>query len=786
LSGTALGAAPTMLLFLLQLGATDSVAAFSGAAGSIRVPLPRIEAEARIDGNLDEPVWRQAARLTDFSQYSPVDGRPAERQTEVLVWYSPTALHFGVRAHAPPGTVRATLANRDRLAQEDRIDFYLGTYNDGHQALVFAVNPLGVQADGTLVEQGSSNDARELTDLSPDFVYSSAGRLTDYGFEVEVRIPFKTLRYQSVDPQDWGLHVIRRVQATGHEDSWVPARRAAATFLGQAGTLQGLTGLRRGLVMDVNPVLTARADGAPRGSPAPGWDYDGAAELGGNLRWGVTPNLTLNGTYNPDFSQVEADASQIVTDPRRALFFPEKRPFFLDGIEAFSTPNRLIYSRRIAAPVAAAKLSGQVAGTTVATMLALDGKELSRSGRDHPFFAIARLQRDLGGGSRGGLLFTNRSEPGFTNQVGGIDTRVVFGRDLAVSAQAVGSVTTRDGVTRVAPLWELDVRRTGRHFGFNATFDGVSDEFEAAAGFIGQPDVVTLSGSPTWTVYGKPGALVARTTFGPRLLARWIYDEFVSGRDPLDHSLFLTGNAEFRGGWNLNLFGWLERFGYDHRLYRSYALERHLPGGAVDTLTTYPGGPAIPTLGLSLTLTTPWVGPFSTNLNTYYGNDVNYDEWSPARIWFVNASLQFRPTSQLRVEGTYLLSRYQRRSDGSTVNVSHVPRVRVEYQLSPAIFIRLVGEYRSAHRDSLSDDSRTGDPILIRDPGDGIYKRGLGLAQAADGLRADLLFSYQPTPGTVFFAGYGGSFEDAGRFRFSRLRRSTVGLFLKASYLLRL
>src|SRR5262249_40224206 len=160
--------------------------------------------------------------------------------------------------------------------------------------------------------------------------------------------------------------------------------------------------------------------------------------------------------------------------------------------------------------------------------------------------------------------------------------------------------------------------------------------------------------------------------------------------------------------------------------------------GVVDTIAPYPGGGAVPTVGVSLTLTTPWVGRFSGTINTYYGNDVDYDEWSPARIWFVNSSLLFRPTGQLRAEGTYILTRYQRRSDGTVVSVSHVPRIKLEYQLSPAIFVRAVGEYRSSHRDDLRDAGRTEDPILIQDPADGTYKRSLALAEASDGLRGDL------------------------------------------------
>ena len=646
------------MLGLLVAGAIAGVDTlsqiYSGTQGQIRVQIPRLESEVEVDGVLGEEAWQRAGRLTGFSQYFPTDGRAAEQETEIYVWYSPTALYFGVKARARPGTVRATLANRDQLSQEDRIEFYIGTYNDGHQALMFGVNPLGVQQDGAIAEQGTGNGGREGTDLSPDFVYASRGRLTEDGFEVEVRIPFKTLRYQSAETQDWGLHVLRRMQASGHEDSWVPAQRAAASFLRQSGTLQGLTGMRRGLVMDVNPVVTARATGAP-GSPT-GWEYDSGAELGGNVRWGITPNLTLNGTVNPDFAEVEADATQIVTDPRRALFFAEKRPFFLEGIEQFQTPNQLIYSRRIAAPAAAAKLTGKVAGTTVATMFALDGQEVSRTGDDNPFFAIARAQRDLGGGSRAGAVFTSRVEPDFSSTLGGLDSRVVFENGIALSAQAVGSVTTRDGVTEIAPLWDLDVRRAGKHFGWQAGIDAVSDEFVAAAGFVASP-TRCRSPPPRRT---PCTASRTRSSRGRRVdsgsLARWQYDQFIGGEDPQDKQLFITGDVQFKGGWGLNIFSWFENFGYDDRLYTSYAVEHTDPSGVVDTIAPYPGAGIMRNMGLSATLGVPPVGPFTARLNAMWGRDVNYDEWSAANILFINSEIAFRPTSQIRFEGTYVLT----------------------------------------------------------------------------------------------------------------------------------
>ncbi|HJR15760.1 MAG TPA: carbohydrate binding family 9 domain-containing protein, partial [Gemmatimonadales bacterium] len=227
-----------LLLFLAPV-LRDPPTTYDGRAGKLLVSLPRIELDAVIDGNLDEPVWGNAAMLTGFSQFSPADGVPAADSTEVLVWYSPSAIHFGIRAFEAHGSVHATLADRDRIASDDHVQILLSTFNDGRQASVFAVNPFGVQSDGALVETGATsgngfNNAvvkREAADLSPDFVFHSKGRLTETGYEVEVRIPFKSLRFQPKREQSWGINVVRLVQHSGHEDSWAPARRASASFL---------------------------------------------------------------------------------------------------------------------------------------------------------------------------------------------------------------------------------------------------------------------------------------------------------------------------------------------------------------------------------------------------------------------------------------------------------------------------------------------------------------------------------------------------------------------------
>jgi hypothetical protein len=220
----------------------DSALVYNGRANRIHVDVPRIDATANIDGNLDETVWARAARLTGFSQYQPVDGRPAEEPTEVLVWYSPDAIYFGIRAREIHGNVvRATHANRDNIDSEDQIQILLDTDNSRQIAFLFGVNPYGVQQDGTRSSTfaggaggpsatgGGFRNINPLdgsVDLNPDYFFESKGRLVEGGYEVEVRIPFKSLRYQDARVQSWGIHVLRRVQHSGFQDSWAPAVRA--------------------------------------------------------------------------------------------------------------------------------------------------------------------------------------------------------------------------------------------------------------------------------------------------------------------------------------------------------------------------------------------------------------------------------------------------------------------------------------------------------------------------------------------------------------------------------
>jgi len=760
----------------------------NGREGKTAVRPPRAAAEIVVDGVLDEPVWRQAAVLTGFSQFSPQDGIAAADSTQVLVWYSATAIHFGVRAFEPHGTVRATLAERDRIAADDQVQFLIGTFNDGRQAAMFAVNPLGIQADGALVEQGNrgggltggAGSARESADLSQDYVFRSKGRVTDWGYEVEVTIPFKSLRFQSIADQTWGFNVVRRVQHSNYEDSWTPALRGAASFLAQSGTLGGLTDLHRGLVLDMTPEFTDRVDGTPGTSS---WAYaTGKPQLGGTVRWGVTNNLTFNGTFNPDFSQVEADAGQVNFDPRRALFIPERRPFFIDGIEQFQTPNGLVYTRRIVQPRMAAKVAGKMGATNVALMTASDDRIASASGRDNPLFNILRLSRDIGAQSRLGLTYTDRIDGGNSNRVLSLDGRGVVNKIYSGSVQLAGSRTQNGGVVTTAPLFEARASRDGRAFSVRALLNGIDPAFNTQAGFIGRTGEVHAQLAPRYTHFFPRGSRVESFGGNMNIDGTWSYTNFMRRGDARDKKLHFGTDAQLRGGWSLGASLLLETFGYDPRFYADrFRIEAPDGAGGLDTLP-FVGTPRLPNRDWLVRFSSPRFKYFQLSGFYVAGIDENFYEWASADVVYAQFTLNARPSERLRMDATYQIQQFNRRTDGSLVGRLRNPRVKLEYQVSQPFFVRVIGEYIAEEVDALRDDSRTNLPLLQRN-GAGVYVRTV--ARSGNSVRGDLLLAYTPQPGTVVYLGYGARMLEPESFRFERLTRSSDALFVKLSYLFR-
>ena len=768
-----------LALALLQ----DTTSGFSGRANQVRVRLPRSDTAVTIDGKLDEPVWAGAARLTGFSQYQPVDGRPAAEPTQVLVWYGPDAIYFGIRAGELHGNVvRATRANRDNISSEDNVQILLDTYNDHRLAFLFGVNPLGVQQDGTRSDQfGGGAGGRSATgggnrevnyldgnvDLNPDYVFESRGRLVEGGYEVEIRIPFKSLHYQERAAQTWGINVLRRVQHTGAQDSWTPAVRASASFLSQSGTLEGLHDLKRGLVLEVTPTATGRLDGTPRA--AGGWDYQRGGELGADVRWGIRQNLTLNGTWNPDFSQVEADVGQVVLNERFALFYPEKRPFFLDGLELFDTPNQLIYTRSIVAPRGGAKLAGKLGRTNAGAMVVADDSAHSWNGRHTPLFGIVRARSDLGGSSTLGAVLTSREDGGDHSRLAGLDVRLYHSRLYYVELQAAQSWTDSAGRSRSGPLLQATWDRTGRMWGFHYSVQGIGPGFTAASGFVNRTGIIDASTHNRLSFYGRPGALLQTTSTFFGLERIWDYAR--PGDGAIEGSESATPGATLRGGWQLNAGLIRSFFSYDPALYAGYSVAR-----AGDTVAFAVPGPERRQWSGSLKVTTPTYRRFTATASLALAQVPIFREAAPGRSWRADASVDLRPTPALRA--TLQMSRLtlDRRRDGSQASSETIPRLKVEYQVTRALFLRVVGQYDARTTAPLLD--RAGNPILVsgvRDPG-----------SVRNEFRMDWLFSYRPVPGTLVYLGYGSTLEEPERFRFRNLARTSDGFFGKVSYVFRM
>ncbi len=771
---------PTLVALLLQTAsAADPTPGpiYHGRDGATSVALPApIDATIEVDGRLDEPVWRRAALLTGFSLYRPVDGRPAPDSTEVLLWYSPTHLHVGVRAFETHGPVRATLADRDRVSSDDHIEIHLDTFDERRRAFVFIVNALGIQADGTKAEGGGfipgSNVAPGQNDLTPDFQWDSRGLVSDEGYVVELRIPFNSLRYPSGGPQQWGFQVIRHVQHSGYQQTWTPVKLGNASFIAQAGRLEGLRDMQHGVDIQLNPELTSSIAGTPRASD--GWGYTHTPRLGGNLRVGLGSNFVLNGAVRPDFSQVEADALQVANDPRFALFYPERRPFFVEGSDQFNVPNTLVYTRRIVQPDAAVKLTGRIGRANIAAMSALEAPTAA-TGDARPLASILRLTRDFAEQSQSGLLYSERVGGGRTNRVVGADVRHVFGRMYFIQLQAAGSRSEGPAQRRSGSLWEATADRTGRHWGFNYKLTGIEPGFDAANGFVARTGFVQPSINNRMTLFGRPGGVFERYTVFLQTAALWRYADFFRGEEWLESRLSMNNSLTFRGGWGLALTPAVQTYRFDPAAYATLA--RPDASGAA---TAFVPREALTATSATVTVTTPQFRRFFSSVAVVRARDVDFAETAPVDRTAAVAELTLRPTERLRVNATYASNAFVRDADGSTAFSTQVPRLRAEYQLTRFVFVRLVSQYEATRREALRDH-RTGQVLLER-RSDGSFAPSS--RRASNIWRTDWLFAYRPRPGTVFFAGYGSSLTEQDPLAFQSLRRTDDGVFIKASLFL--
>ncbi len=491
--------------------------------GPVKIPL--FEKPPVIDGQLNEAEWRQAAVFGDFLEVQPGDNSRPANVTEVVMGYDAKNLYLAFNIKEPRNDVRATVAKRDNIFSDDYVGVYLDTFNDKRQAYCFFFNPLGVQADGVFTETNGE-------DYSVDIVMESKGVLTPDGFTVEVAIPFKSLRYQAGKDKAWGIHLYRRVKYLNNElDSWMPNNRSASGSLSQAGHITGLDGIETSRQIEVIPSLTVSESGRRTrftfdNDPSGRYRNEGIkADFGVTAKIGLTPTITLDFAYNPDFAQVEADAPVTTANQRFPIFFPEKRPFFLERIDIFRSPLDLVNTRTIVDPDIAAKLTGRHGKNTFGILYASDnapgnyspderqGLDICRVRRisdptvvcgierfvdQNADIGVLRFKRDIGKESNLGFFGTTYNFVDVHNHTGGADGRIRFDEKTVAEFQVVGTNSRR---LFYDPDQDRNVYRTGNGIGYSAWLErggrnwymnylanGRSKDYRADVGFTQRVD----------------------------------------------------------------------------------------------------------------------------------------------------------------------------------------------------------------------------------------------------------------------------------------------------------
>jgi hypothetical protein len=485
------------------------IAPASAAAQEAPTPRPnltarRLPSAPQLDGLVvGDEIWRDVPAGEDFRQTTPDEGHPASERTEVRIGFTADTLYIAVVCYdRTPGAIIASEARRDApLDDSDSIRLILDTYRDRQNGFVFGTNPNGLEYDGQVVNEGQGGSivlggaqggSGGGFNLNWDASWTVRTAVTDLGWSAEFAIPFRTLRYPSSDVQDWGLNVQRNIRRRNEIAYWAPLPRQFTLFrLSQAGTIAGLE-----IPAQRNLKLTPYALGRTTHAGRTSGDTSANGDVGGDVKYSVTPSLTLDATVNTDFAQVEVDEFQINLD-RFNLFYPEKRPFFLEnaGLFAVGSPAEveLFFSRRIGIGndgdvipiVAGGRLSGQVRGVNVG-LLNMQTQSFGEEAATN--FTVARVRKDLPNRSNVGAIFVNRdgtgslSRPGDYNRSFGIDGRAGLGKYAFVSGFAARTGSADAGSDDGA--FEVRAERDSPSWLLTTAFTSVGRDFNPEVGFL--------------------------------------------------------------------------------------------------------------------------------------------------------------------------------------------------------------------------------------------------------------------------------------------------------------
>ena len=729
---------------LLLVGSVSSVAANDETERSPH-PVRRVTSDITIDGRVIEDGWMEALTLELRYEVRPGENIEPPVRTEMFLTFDDTRLLVAFKCYDPdPSEIRTRFSDRDSAWGDDWVGVVLDTFNDERRAYELFVNPDGVQMDAV------NDDVAGNYDDAWNAIWTSAGRITAEGYEVEMAIPFNQLRFQSIDgPQTWGIDGVRSYpRQQRYHIGLFPRQRGENSYLSQEAKIEGIEVLNPGRNLELLPTVTAvRTDHRPLVPNGPLTNERTNGDLGMTVRWGITPNVTANLTANPDFSQVEADAVQLDVNNQFALFFPETRPFFLEGSDYFNLRRmNLVYTRTVADPIGAAKATGKHGRHTYGVFSARDaqttvlvpgsqGSQTERFNLDTTA-SVGRYRMNFGRNSAVGVTMTDREGGGYFNRVFSVDTRHRFSSSDSVSLTYARSATQynadmqtrfdQSNGTSSDDALELHYVRSTRNWFASAGYADYGAAFRADLGFVTQVD------------YRRWETQVSRFWHGDG--TSWFSQIGVGGSaqylEEQDGSLLernVTGSV--------NYFGPRETFAFVNIERRDKVFSGTTFGqqGLNGRIATRPNGAIILSTGFR------------------WGDQVD----------FVHA--RAGTETSLQPAMTFLLGRHWQLQYNHTFNTLDLPEgrlftanvaePRIVYQVNRRTFVRAILQYTDVRRD----------PTLYETVVDAESRNFF----------TQLLFSYKVNAQTVLYLGYSDNYVGSHQFNLIQANRT---FFVKAGY----
>jgi len=680
-----------------------------------------------IDGKLDPGEWDEAFKMTNFKTFQPDYGKEPSQKTEGYFLYDPENFYFAFRCcDTEPSKIKASINKRDNMFSDDFVGIVIDTSNTMQSGYGFLVNPLGIQGDGMMNFNGNLQSDQ-------DFVWYSKGQIDDQGYTVEYRIPLQSIRFPSGKTITMRLGFFRQFVRTSEVASAPPLYPDKGSIIAQTQPVS-VTGLKFKRVVEILPAVThsnklAIQDGVLKRD-------ERTTDLSLTGKVGITSDLTLDAAINPDFSQVESDAGQIDINLRYALFFPEKRPFFLEGNEIFQFAGNteeapliaMIHTRTIVDPVFGFKLTGKLGVTnTIAAIYAQDNQP--DGGTDeHPDFSIFRLKHALKDDSYIGGFYTARDVRGGFNRVVGGDGRIRLSQTSLAAFHLFGSFTKVPGERDInsGHALGLDYVYDNRKVSLDLGYQDISTDFEVDTGFLQRTGLRRLAAFAMYRIYPKSKFFQRIEPF------YWSYHLYDTASNLLETFNLFTLRFQLPASTQFRLDGILANEVYEGRQFGTSGLGFQLNS--------------------QLTKKVFIQARFRRTGAIYYDPEAPYQGDGTG----ATAAFEYQPTDQFDFVLALTHSDFYRRSDKAKIYDYTILRSFNTFQINKYLFLRAILEYNT-------------------------YRKRLTL---------DTLASFTYIPGTVVYVGYGSAFEKIrwtgdeyiDSHRFLETKR---GFFFKVSYLWR-